>query len=120
MICIIGIVLIVVVICVVYFILSIVFELYGYGLVGKPIRLREEKIVDKNTREIKSVRYIIEAKSTMGIWVKVDSGYNKYNLSKAYEELAKEVGKIKPDLVSRSEIISSTETKVKIEYKNGK
>jgi hypothetical protein len=46
MICIIGIVLIVVVICVVYFILSIVFELYGYGLVGKPIRLREEKIVD--------------------------------------------------------------------------
>jgi hypothetical protein len=41
-------------------------------------------------------------------------------LDKIYEELAKEVGKIKPDLVSRSEIISSTETKVKIEYKNGK
>lgn len=120
MIWIIRIVLIVVVTCAVYFILTMVFELNGYGIVGKPVRLREEKIVDKSTREIKSVRYIVEAKSTMGIWVKVDSGYNKYNLSKAYEELAKEVGKIKSDLVSRSEIISSIETKVKIEYNNGK
>lgn len=115
----IGIGLIVIVICVIYILSLIILEFYGFGLLGKPVRLREKKLINKDTGEIKLVEYIIEAKSTIGVWIEIESGPNLDSILKRYEGLAKEIGKKEPVLVSESNVISNTETELKIEY-NGK